>query len=406
MVKSQNIADAEAGARQHIGQGHQAVKQAPSRHFSPLHIIGKQHGEQSARQRDHQGVLHTAQQRGGIVLQQLLQILGGKGVAAFAELEKAGKKNTAILQNHHNKEQQAHPGGQQARGTAAAQLQGELRLCPPSVPRQQVCLTHQVPVQEKRGDGGQQQEHIHSGGLFQIGVAYQLQVDLRCDGGEAAADDHWRAEVRQGANKGQQQGYPDTGAEQREHHVPQNGPGPGAQVPCRLKTAGIQLGQHTGEKQGVQRDEGDTLHPDDAPAVVGIPGQAQQPVRDPAPASVELNIGQGGHKGRRDHGHQQQPHAQQLCPAFPCGEKQRGGRGQDGAENRGERSHKNAVPQIDAVLAPHRFIGGQAESLAAPQAAHEDAQNGIQHEQAHRAQQRHQQEFVHALPANAKKGIL
>ena len=107
----------------------------------------------------------------------------------------------------------------------------ESRSCLLRTLRQAVGAAHQRPVQEEKGDGGDRREHIHGGGLLQIGVTHQLEIDLGGQGAGAPADDDGGAKVRQRADEGEKQAHQNTGAHEREDHIfediPRTGrPGP------------------------------------------------------------------------------------------------------------------------------------------------------------------------------------
>ena len=307
VVEGQNVADAPAGAGNQVGEGGQRVKNLVALHLLAVHVIGEKHGEQAAHQCNDQRIHKASNHHGAVQPQQLFQMDQGELIGGFGLFQKTRDKNHQILQRHHHKKQAAAEDSQPAQNAASAQPQGRVVLGA-AAGGGLVGFGHLLLVEVEGSHGRKQQHHVHSRGLFQIGIAGELQVNVCCQGGVPAADDDGGAEVSQGADEAQQQADPDAGHQQRQNDILENGAGFRAHIPGCPEAVRIQFCQHAQQKHGIGGHKGDGLHGDDSPFVVGIPTQAQQPVGDPAPAAIQLNVGKGRNKGRGDHGHHHDAH--------------------------------------------------------------------------------------------------
>ena len=232
-----------------------------------------------------------------------------------------------------------------------------------------------------------------------MGIADQLQINVGSQGLKPPADDGRRAEIGHRTEERQQQNRKDGRPEQWKDHIPQNGSRPCAHIPGGAQHALIQLLQDFPKKDGVQRHKGQRLHPDHTPEVIGVAAQPQQPVGDPAPATIKLNIGQRGHEGRRHHGYQQQCRQQALHPA-PGSRQRKGCRHRQGStQQRRQCAGKQTVAQTAAIQLPHLAVmcrGDAARAVA--ERAGKETDHGPQNEQAKAAQQPDRQQQVSQPP--------
>ena len=314
MVERENVADAKARARQHIGQRRKAVEKAAADDASAVHVIGEEHRKNRTGDGDDERVFNASQHRRRADAPELVPVLQREGVDTFRALQKAREEHAAVLQHDHYEENDAQRDHAPAHCAAVRQREPEPALRSAAALGQPVRAAHQRAVDEKEHNGRDEQEHVHCRGLFKVRVSNDLQIDVRGQRAEAPADDDGRAEVRERADEREQQAHERRGPNERQDNIAQDGAARCAEVARRAKAALVQLFEDAGEKHCVERHERDRLHQDDAPAIVGVQAQVQQAVGDPPAPPVELDIGKRRDERRRHHGDERDDHAERLLP--------------------------------------------------------------------------------------------
>ena len=128
MVERENVADAEARARQHIGQRRQAVEKAAADDASAVHVVGEEHRKNRAGDGDDERVFNASQHRRRADAPELIPVLQREGVDALRALQKAREEHAAVLQHDHHEEDSAQRDHAPAHCAAMRQRKTELRL--------------------------------------------------------------------------------------------------------------------------------------------------------------------------------------------------------------------------------------------------------------------------------------
>ena len=311
-----------------------------------------------------------------------------EGIDALGALQKAREEHAAVLQHDHHEKDGAQRDHAPAHRAAVRQREPEPALRSAAALGQLVRAAHQRAVDEKEHNGWDEEEHVHRRGLFKVGIAHDLQIDICGQGAEAPADDDGRAEVREGADEREQQAHERRGPDERQNDIAQDGLTLRAEVARRAKAALVQLFEDAGEKHCVERHERDRLHQDDAPAIVGVQAQVQQAVGDPPAPPVELDVGERRDERRRDHGDEHDEHTERLFPPARRGADERRREREERGEHRRENADEDAVAQALAVLAQNGGEHRKAHTaVRAAKASQRDARDGPENEQQHAPEQ-------------------
>lgn len=269
LIKGQDVADTDNGARYCDTQQGREVDEAPADKFLPHYQIGDDHAQDTGNRR-----CDDAQQGGildGILahIQCVLVMSSGETVVDAPHLNEGGHRNQDIDGQHDSGDQEAEAPYQtydlgivdHGPFPGCLACYGNVSL-----------LFDPVLGQDEQDNSNVQQHYRHRGAALYIVAADGLEVNLGGQGGEVAADGHGVGKVGYRFNKHQQEGVGDTGPHQRDGHRGEGAPLGRTQVPGRVLNAGVDGLKHACQQQESDGKIGNGLYEDQAfqPVDVGV----------------------------------------------------------------------------------------------------------------------------------------